>query len=262
MNPTEKKLYENAEALYALISSGDESVKRTREFETHNGRRSDTCFKKVHEVPDVGTLFGDLTVTGYIVGSQGGLKSFIVKCSCGTPEFTVHAGNLRRGRSTRCAVCCKKVVNVKRKKYWGYADILQDDNHRYRLLCRIGAAITRCHTPTDKNYPNYGGRGIQVCEAWRKGKEGRRAFLSHLITLNGWDTPEFDMDRIDTDKGYEPGNLRFVSRSTNMLNKRKVVNLQERVDEAERYILELEATVSDLSYEIEHYKGILSGIRI
>jgi hypothetical protein len=52
--------------------------------------------------------------------------------------------------------------------------------------------------------------------------ESRADFLRYLLTLDGWDKPELQLDRIDNEQGYVPGNLRFCTRSTNMANKRKI----------------------------------------
>lgn len=258
MNATEQKFQEIVTSLEKLKVSSPESVKRDKEYQTYKGRRSDTCFKKIHRVPDIGEVVGELTITGYVVSSFGGLKSLIVTCGCGSPEFTVMTNNIRTGKTTRCMLCGKKKMNTSRKKYWGYVDILADDNHRYRLLSRISAAITRCHTPNDKNYPNYGGRGIEVFEAWRNGKEGRRGFLSHLITLDGWDIPDYDMDRIDCDRGYEPGNLRFVTRSENMYNKRRVPDLQSSCDELKSRVEHLEDLANELEAENKVLRDLLN----
>lgn len=259
MNATEQRFKDNIAYLELIKVNSPELIKRSKEYEHHNGRRSDTCFKKVHPVPDVGDKIGELTVTGYLVGSTGGLKALLVTCSCGSPEFTVIPNNVRKGKTKRCIVCSKVQTNKSRKKFWGYVDILPDDNHRYRLLNRIAAALQRCHNPNDKNYPNYGGRGIHVFEPWRNGTEGRRQFLAHLITLYGWDIPNYDMDRIDTNRGYEPGNIRFVTRSENAFNKRKIQTLQSDFDEREEYILQLEERVSELESEVRWLRDAADG---
>ena len=103
---------------------------------------------------------------------------------------------------------------------------MPEDDHRTRLLNRLAAAITRCHTTTNKTFIHYGARGIQVFELWRK---DRSEFLKYVRTLVGWDQPALDMDRIDNNKGYEPGNLRFVTRSVNAGNKRRIADLEEEV---------------------------------
>lgn len=203
-----------------------------------NGKR--TRFKPVKPRPSVGDRFGELTVVGFEEGPGGGLAGVIVRCSCGGEPYPVDVHNLRKGASTRCNTCAKAASAKWRKDYFKYADVVPDTAHRRRLLNRIAAAIGRCERPTDPAYHNYGGRGIRV--EWGRDK---RAFLAHLATLDGWDDPSLDLDRIDTDGNYGPGNLRFVSRADNQANRRKVPVLQAR-------IAELEAEVASLRERLRH----------
>jgi hypothetical protein len=101
----------------------------------------------------------------------------------------------------------------------GFEAVCPDAAHRNRLLDRISAVIVRCTNPKSVVYPDYGGRGITVYAPWI---EQRVEFLRYLVELDGWDQPELQLDRIDNNRGYEPGNLRFVTRSQNMSNKRKI----------------------------------------
>ena len=187
-----------------------------------------TRFQRKHPLPSVGDRFGELTIRRIELTERGGLAGIFAQCSCGAPEHEVHHGNLLKGASTRCNKCAVKQSGKTRKMYWKYAEIVPDDEHRRRLLNRISACNTRCRPD---GHANYGGRGIRVYEPWRK---DRAAFLRYLISLPGWDVPEFEIDRIDCDGDYAPGNLRFVSRTENMLNKRSVQEMQQRIDDLER----------------------------
>jgi hypothetical protein len=126
-------------------------------------------------------------------------------------------------------VCAKKKARDTVKHYWGYADIVPEEAHRRRLLGRISACISRCTLQANPSYHSYGGRGIRVSEEFLD----RRAFLAYLITLDGWDQPLLELDRRDVDKGYERGNLRFITKRQNRNNQRTVQDLQRRVDELE-----------------------------
>ena len=59
------------------------------------------------------------------------------------------------------------------------------------------------------------------------------------MTLDGWDKPELDLDRIDVNKGYEPNNLRFVTRAENQRNRRSVQDMQKHIDELKAEVAKL-----------------------
>ena len=79
--------------------------------------------------------------------------------------------------------------------------------------------IRRCHSPLDRGYENYGGRGIKVCDAWR---ESFDAFLEYMGPRP---SPKHSIDRIDNDKGYEPGNVRWATTFEQSSNRRCVKTL-------------------------------------
>lgn len=114
--------------------------------------------------------------------------------------------------------------------FFKYASILPDDEHRRRLLNRLAACRNRCHNPKDAGYRNYGARGIRVYGPWL---EDKAKFLAYVITLPGWDNPALELDRTHNDRGYEPGNLRFITKRDNINNRRTVRELQARVEELE-----------------------------
>ena len=78
----------------------------------------------------------------------------------------------------------------------------------------------RCNNPNYKEYKYYGQRGISVCEDWNEFNN----FYEWAIN-NGYDENakrgECTLDRIDTNKNYEPSNCRWVSMKIQANNRRK-----------------------------------------
>lgn len=81
--------------------------------------------------------------------------------------------------------------------------MLRREMKEYRIW---GAMKTRCTNPNTKAYKNYGGRGIAVCERWAKSFD---AFLSDMGPIPG---PQFSIERVENDRGYEPGNCIWATR--------------------------------------------------
>ena len=73
----------------------------------------------------------------------------------------------------------------------------------------------RCHNVKSLSYPNYGDRGIEVHTKW---KHSFIAFIEHIGLKP---SPEMSLDRIDNDKGYIPGNIRWATPKTQANNKRQ-----------------------------------------
>ena len=173
---------------------------------------------------EAGHVIGELTCLGWERRPHGpewkGKFAYQPKmrCSCGWEGF-VERANLRGGRTTRCNDCAKKKAHATRMVALGFEEVCPDATHRERLLTRISSIVSRCTNPGNAVYPDYGGRGITVYPQWIS---DRVTFLRYLVGLDGWDVPALQLDRIDNERGYEPGNLRFVTRSVNMSNKRKI----------------------------------------
>ena len=71
----------------------------------------------------------------------------------------------------------------------------------------------RCLNPSNKDYKYYGGRGISICARWVGSPE---IFIQEVGKAPD---KSYQIDRIDNDKGYEPGNVRWVDTFTNNRNK-------------------------------------------
>ena len=80
---------------------------------------------------------------------------------------------------------------------------------------RWASMIYRCSRKAPrKTQRNYIRRGIKVCDEWK------RSFESFYRDVGTRPSTLHSLDRIDNDKGYEPGNVRWATRSQQRLNKR------------------------------------------
>lgn len=63
----------------------------------------------------------------------------------------------------------------------------------------------RCYYKKSRSYPDYGGRGITVCEEWRG------SYAAFLRDVGRKPTPEHTLNRLSNDRGYEPGNVEWAT---------------------------------------------------
>lgn len=74
--------------------------------------------------------------------------------------------------------------------------------------------IQRCHNPNDRDYPQYGGRGITVCDRWRY------SFAAFIEDVGTAPSERHTLDRIDNSKGYEPNNVKWATQKEQANNRR------------------------------------------
>lgn len=93
---------------------------------------------------------------------------------------------------------------------------------KYRRIYKIWQGIRqRCNNPNDKDYEDYGGRGIKVCKEWNKSSE---AFV--LWALENGYADNLSIDRIDTNSDYSPENCRWATWTQQARNKRMEKKIQ------------------------------------
>lgn len=80
----------------------------------------------------------------------------------------------------------------------------------------------RCYNPKKKEYKNYGGRGITICEEW----------LNDFINFYNWAicndyNDDLTIDRIDVNKNYCPENCRWITKTLQNKNTRYTDKIKE-----------------------------------
>ena len=79
--------------------------------------------------------------------------------------------------------------------------------------------LDRCYNKNFKQFNDYGGRGIKVCEEWLDIAN----FVDWVENKSNW-VEGLTLDRIDNDKGYTPDNCTFSTRTIQSINQRPQSN--------------------------------------
>jgi hypothetical protein len=148
-----------------------------------------------------GQQFGRLTVLIYVAMTRRGAE-WLCRCSCQN-TLKVLTVSLRSGNTTSCG-CITRERLIAQNSTHGLTDTAE-----YTAWAHM---LGRCYRPTDEHYDRYGGRGITVCERWH-------SFENFYADMGPKPSPLHEIDRIDNDGNYEPGNVRWATKQQQSRNR-------------------------------------------
>lgn len=150
-----------------------------------------------------GHKFNRFTALSFIERKRGH-DYWLCRCDCGQSR-AVQRRRLTLGHSKSCG-CLKNEIIRERSLTHGLRRTVE-----YRAWSHIKS---RCTNPNVWNYHNYGGRGIKVCALWMA------SFEAFYADLGPRPEGKYSIDRIDNNRGYEPGNCRWATPEMQRANRR------------------------------------------
>lgn len=149
-----------------------------------------------------GVCFGRLLAIARVGTSNSGNAIWECQCECGNTT-SVTQGNLAAGNVKSCG-CLAREETRTRSRTHGLSRTKE-----YRCYC---AMLRRCYSLSSINYKHYGGKGISVCDAWRKD-------ISIFLSDMGPCPHGMTLERIDRSKGYSKHNCVWATMKTQANNK-------------------------------------------
>ena len=148
-----------------------------------------------------GMRFGRLTFVRDTGERRAHKRIGLFICDCGLETRPLITA-VTCGNSRSCG--CSRVVAFNNRSHGMYG------TPEYKSWI---AMLARCRNPNRSNYGRYGARGLTVCERWLT--------FTNFYADMGPRPSGTTLDRIDNDRGYEPGNCRWATRSEQNKNQRR-----------------------------------------
>jgi len=150
----------------------------------------------------IGRRFGRLEVLLRIPSNHKHRKpaEFVCACDCGN-HIRAFVSNITAGRTQSCGCLARESVSNSISRY-----TTTHGKSRTRIYSIYQGMMQRCHNPNASNYDRYGGRGIEVCAAWRE------SFEQFYLDMGDPPSPTYSLDRYPNPSGpYCKTNCRWAT---------------------------------------------------
>ena len=173
----------------------------------------------------LGLAFGKLSVVKESKKrSPGGSVCWECLCECGRLKV-INGYLLRKGKTRSCG--CLRLGTIRYYKHG------MSKTKEYRAWASMK---NRCSNQKHKDYKNYGGRGLRVCDKWVN------SFESFIKDMGMRPPGRYTIERIDNNKGYSPGNCKWATFKEQLNNTRrnKLISLEGKTKTLSAWCKDLE----------------------
>jgi len=239
--------YEGHGMYFCNCDCGKETIKNGSDIRRGRIKSCGCMLNEKNSFDLIGKKINRLTILIELGKNKKGKTEFLCQCDCG--EFKAYEG--RQLKSGEIKTCGNHLVEFIKS-----ANITHGDTGTriYRIHANM---LQRCGNSNDKNFSDYGGRGISVCTEW-SGDNGYTIFKKWALD-NKYDD-SLSIDRVDVNGDYEPNNCRWASNEAQQRNKRNTKfytydnKTQSLIEWAEEYDLNYNSLwkrMNKYSYNIE-----------
>jgi hypothetical protein len=158
-----------------------------------------------------GKKFGRLLVLERHGTDSDNKATWVCQCECGNQIIT-QGKSLRKGFTVSCGCFRVDLVAAKNTTHGKYGT---PENRAWNSMKR------RCYNSHSKDYENYGGRGITVCERWIN------SFENFLSDMGLRPSSQHSIDRKNVNGNYEPSNCKWATPIEQRHNRRDSVKGQK-----------------------------------
>lgn len=152
----------------------------------------------------IGAKFNRLTILGMSTNGSNYAKRVICICDCGN-NTTVNLANLKNSNTKSCGCLWSETI-IKTNTFHGMSS-----TREYSCWEHIK---TRCYNTKAECYPDYGGRGIKVCDRWLN------SFENFFKDMGNCPSKKHSVERVENDGDYEPNNCKWATGFEQAGNKR------------------------------------------